>query len=117
MDSRRFKPYEARCASPTMYGSIEAGPSRLPPLLPYDAQPITQPTGGRPETTADAEQDQPLTEEEEAPVSDFYCSPVPRVNHCSFDVRKPRPGAPVAKGYRAPTASGTKKIYSSCEHG
>ena len=109
-DSRRFKPYEARCARPTMYGDTEAGPSRLP-------QPITQPTGGIPETTADAAQNQPITEEEEAPVSGFYCSPVPRVNDCSSDVRNPRPGVPAAKGYHAPIASETKKIYSSCEYG
>ena len=117
VDSRRFKLYGVYYANSTIYENTEAGPpSQLPPQVLYDTRRTIRPTGGMPETTADAEH-QPLTEEEEAPVSDFYCSPVPRVNDCSSDIRNPRPDAPAAKGYHAPIASGIKKIFSSCEYG
>ncbi|KAF9648629.1 hypothetical protein BDM02DRAFT_2210417 [Thelephora ganbajun] len=97
-DSQRFTPYEKYGARLKTHGTVEAGPSTrmfLPILC--DTPPTTQPTGGISETTADAEQAKTITEDE-APVSNFYCSPIPRVTDCLLDVRHPKPGAPVEKG-------------------
>ena len=43
------------------------------------APPAMHPSGGLSETTADAETNQTSTEEDVTPVSDFYCSKIPRV--------------------------------------
>ena len=52
--------------------NAEAGPSNLaPPFIPYVAPPPTNPTGGTSEATADAENNQTVTEEDAAPVSNF----------------------------------------------
>ena len=60
-------------ARPNLRWNVEEGPStqRLPPI-PYHTPPTTETTGERSETTADAEQYNTGTEEEEPPVSDFY---------------------------------------------
>jgi len=117
IETRRFTPYGTHHTRASLYGDPGAAPAltQLPPI-PYDIQSITQPTGGTPGITADAEHNQPFTEEE-ASVSDFYCYPILRVTDCLFDVRHPGPGAPAAKGLTAPTAGGTRGIYASCENG
>jgi len=92
MDSRWFTPYGTYGARPIIYGTAEVGQStQVPPPIPYNTWSTIQPTGGIPETTANAEQHQPNTEEEESAVGDFYCSPIPHVVDCLFDVRRLRP--------------------------
>jgi hypothetical protein len=83
--------------------NAEAGPSTLAlPPVPYVGPPTSQPSGGISETTADAETKETITEEDEAPVSDFYCSHIPRVTESLFGVRSPsEPGSPTAKDDRA----------------
>jgi len=92
IESRRFMPYGTSAARPNVYGTAEAGASNQMPLpILYDTPQITQPTGGTPEATADAETNQTTTEEEKTPVSDFYCPPIPRVTDCLFGVSHPEP--------------------------
>ena len=58
-------------------GNAEAGSSTLaPPPVPYVGLPTLQPSGGISETTADAEQPNQITEEDEVPVSNFYRSQI-----------------------------------------
>jgi len=103
-------PYETSTARLSVYGIVEAGTStQMPPSTLYGPPQITQPTGGIPEMTADAEQNSTTTEEEESPVSDFYCSRIPRVTDRLFGVRHPKP--------ETPTVSGPRRISASCEHG
>ena len=53
--------------------------------------PTLQPTGGsKPETSADAEKYQTTTEGDNAPVSDFYRTHVPRVTGWSIQRKKTR---------------------------
>jgi len=78
MSTWRFKPYDASRARPNEHGNAEAGPSNLVPI-PFVAQLTAHPSGGTSETTADAETNQTITEEDAAPVSNFYCSHVPHV--------------------------------------
>ncbi|KAF9779728.1 hypothetical protein BJ322DRAFT_1086105 [Thelephora terrestris] len=79
--TRRFQPYGTSRAREPEQWNAEAGPSTVTlPQTPYVGSPTPEPTGGFiPETTADAENDQHITEEEEAPVSDFYRSHIPHV--------------------------------------
>jgi len=111
-------PYDTYHDRNGMYGNPEAGPSNKasPPFPDGDWQ-TAQPTGGTPETTADAEQNQTTTEDDEIPVSNFYCSPVPHVTDRLFDVRHPEPGAPVAKGHHALTASEIAGTCANCRYG
>ena len=64
------------------------GPARDLALLqapPYVPPPRLKPTGGLiPESTADADTDEKITEEEESVVSDFYRSHLPRVTDSSI---------------------------------
>ena len=77
MRMRQFQPYWTPHARSNEHINAEAGPSTLAPPL---VAPLTiHPSGGSPETTADAENNEIDTEEDEAPVSNFYCSHVPRV--------------------------------------
>jgi len=77
MQTWRFRPYVAPRAE---HGNAEAGPSTLvSPPAPYVAPLFTYPSGGHTEATADADQYQTITEEDKAPVSDFYCSQIPHV--------------------------------------
>ena len=79
MHTRRFQPYGAPRARSDEHTNAEAGPSNLvPPLVPYVAPPPTNPSGGNTEVTADAG-NQKVTEENAAPVSNIYCSRIPRV--------------------------------------
>ena len=111
---RRFTPYETYNTRHGMYGNAEAGPStRLPPPIPHSTWPTIPPTGGESETTADAEQNQSVTEEEETPVSDFYCSPVHHVTDRLSGVRYPEPDAPAAMGQHAPTVRGIAVMSAS----
>ena len=60
--------------------NAEAGPStQVLPSIPYVDPPAPQPSGGISETTANAEKNKTITEEEEVPVSSFYCSRIPHV--------------------------------------
>ena len=96
MDSQWFQPYGTHRA---MYGNAEAGPStQPPPPIPYGVWQTAQTTGGTSETAANAETNKTFTEEDETPVSDFYCSPVPRVTDHLLGVRHLGSGAPMAKG-------------------
>ena len=114
MDSCRFSPYEIYSAPPSLYGNTEGRTvTQILPTIPYHTSQTTQPTRGTSETTADAEHNQTITEENESPVSSFYCSHVPRVIDCLFDVRRPGPGAPAGKGWPVPTASGARRTSAS----
>ena len=74
------QPYGMPYARPNEHRNAEAGPSTLvPPLAPYAALPTTHPSGGTSETTADADNNETITEDDTAPVSNFYCSRVPHV--------------------------------------
>lgn len=80
MSTARFHPYGTPRAHRNEHWNAEAGPSTLvPPPAKHMARPTTHPSGGTSEATADAETQQPITEEETAPVSNFYWSCVPRV--------------------------------------
>jgi hypothetical protein len=107
---RQFQPYGTHHARPNERRNVEAGPSTLiPPPAPYLTPQTTNPSGGTSEATADAENNQPVTEEEEAPVSSFYCSHIPRVTERSFGVRRP--------DAHAMTASDISKICIGCVPG
>ena len=80
MQTWRFQPYGTPRAFQNEYGNAEAGPSTLvPPLIPHLAPLTTPPSGGIPEATANAEYNQLTTEEDRAPVSNFYCPHIPHV--------------------------------------
>jgi len=80
MPAWQFQPYGTPRARPNEHMNAEAGQSTLvPPLTPYPALPTASPSGGLPETTADAKNDQTITDEDSAPVSNFYCSHIHRV--------------------------------------
>ena len=79
----RFQPYGRSRTRPNEHRNAEAGPSTLaPPPIPHVGPPTPQPSGGISETTADAE-NQTISEEDKAPVSDFYCSHIPHVTEWS----------------------------------
>jgi len=67
----RFQPYGRSYARRSEHRNAEAGPSTLLPApVPFVGYPTLQPSGGMTsETTADAEDKQPITEEKKAPVS------------------------------------------------
>ena len=80
MQTWRFRPYEAPRARSSEHANAEAGPSNsAPPLAPYEAPSPTNPSGGISEAAADAEKNTQGTEEDVAPVSNFYCSHIPHV--------------------------------------
>lgn len=111
-DGRWFAPHDA------YHGNAEAGPSaQLPPPIPHGTRPTAQPIGGTPETTADAETNKPITEEDETPVSDFYYSLIPHITDRLSGIRHPGPCVPAAKGWHVPTANETAGTYSNCGHG
>ena len=117
-DSRRFMPYGVYVPRHSVHGVVEAGPStQRYPHIPYGTLPTIQPTGRIPETTANAEQNELTTEEEESSVSGFYCSPIPHVADCLLDVRRPRPDSPAAKGHHASTVGGPRRVLTGYGHG
>jgi len=80
MSKVRFHPYGMPHARLKEHWNAEAGPSTLvPPPIPYMALPTTHPSRGISEATADAESNDTITEEDAAPVSDFYQSHIPHV--------------------------------------
>ena len=80
MPTERFQPYGMSHTRLNEYRNAEAGPPTLMvPPVPYVGPPMLQLSGGRSPTTADAESTHKATEEEEVPVSKFYCSHIPRV--------------------------------------
>ena len=119
MPTGRFQPYGMSRTRPNEYRNAEAGPSTLTaPLIPYVGLPTSQPSGGISETAADAATTQTNTEEEEAPVSNFYCSRIPHVTEWSFGVRSPNgPGSPAAKESHATTVCGRRESLASCATG
>ena len=80
MSTGRFQPYGMFHTHSNEYWNAEADPSALvaPPATYVDPS-VPQPSGGISETTADAETNQTLTEEDKVPVSKFYCSRIPHV--------------------------------------
>ena len=109
------EPYPMRYIDSDEYANIEAGLSNFVPLYTtYMAQPFTNPSGGSSEATADAEHAIKFTEENAAPVSNFYCSHVPRVTGSVFDVG--RPGSPHPQGslsVRRPCVRSFSSRYAS----
>jgi len=80
MSTWRFQPYGVSHIRLNERANAEAGPSTQPlPPITYVAPPITYPSGGTSEATADAETNNSTTEEDTAPVSNFYCSRTPHV--------------------------------------
>ena len=79
-----FRPYGIpRHTHPYEHRNAETGQSTLTsPLVPYVGPLAPQPSGGKSETTADAENEQTDTEETR-PVSNFYCSHFPHVTEWS----------------------------------
>ena len=115
----RFQPYGMSHTRPNEYWNAEAGLSiMVAPPAQYVHPPTWQPSGGIPETTADAETTQTFTEEDKVPVSDLYCSHIPRVTEWSFGVRhQSGPGSPAVKGDHATTVCGRRRISASCATG
>lgn len=72
--------------------NAEAGSSSfVPQHITYMAQPPTNPSGESSEAMADDENPKTFTEEHAAPVSNFYCSHVPRVTEWVFGVGRQGP--------------------------
>ena len=91
---------------------MQEGPSTIAlEEVPYVGSQTPPPTGGLiPETAADAKEQQQITEGEEAPVSNFYRSNIPRVTHWSFGIRRsPGPrGSEMATEYPAQVVRGSR---------
>ena len=118
LDSWRFTPYGGYSARPITHGTTVARPStHIPLYIQHYAPPTIQPTGGLSETAANAEHNQTYTEEDESPVSDFYCSRIPHVSDRLLDVRQLSPDAPAGKGFHACTVSGTRRVPTSYGRG
>ena len=95
MQTHRYSSYEMPHSHSTKYTNTEAGPAYFAPQpAPYTSHPPTNPSGGLSERTADAEQANNITEEEEIQVSNFYCSHVPHVTEWVFDIRNPGAAQP-----------------------
>ena len=111
IDMWQTEPYLTHYTDSDEYANTEAGPLYFVPLhTPYMAQPFTNPSGGSSEATADAETHQTFTEESVAPVSNFYCSHVPRVTESVFDVG--RSGASHPQGSRSVRRLGVRSFSS-----
>ena len=93
MKKYRRQPYSLPRAYSNERTNAEAGPSNLAAPLPAN------PSGGTSETSADAEKSDSETEEDVAPVSNFYCSRVPRVSERAFGVRPSAPEAPEGRDH------------------
>ena len=90
MSTVRFQPYWTARAHPDEHRDAGVGPSTLvPPQIPYVALPTAHPSGGTSEATADAENNDSITEEDTAPASNFYCSRIPHGTESPSDVRSP----------------------------
>ena len=119
MSAGKYQPYRRFCVQQGEHR--EAGPSTLaPPPIPYVGLPALQPSGGViSEPVADAESTQITVEEDRVPVSNFYCSHIPRAIEWSSGVRQ-SPSGPSALGAKdllAPTARGCRRTLSSCSTG
>jgi hypothetical protein len=107
--TRRFQPYGTSRTRAIEYANAEAGPSTLaPPPVPYLGPPAPEPSGGLlSETSADAEQPIPISENDEVPVSALYRSHIPHKTEWLFSVKR-RSGQefpPPARQNLADTAS------------
>ena len=100
LQPRRFQPYGTLSRTRMIeHTNVEAGPSTLvPPRAPYVGLPAPNPSGGLSGTAVDAENNQTNTEENKAPVSNFYRSHALRVAEWSSRRQKPtRKRAPRGK--------------------
>ena len=88
----------------------------LPPIRSLGL-PTMEPSGGIPETSADAETDPSSAEEDEAPVSHFYHSHILHAPNGSFGVRNQAPPGHLVTGpslkFAVISASGDKKIHAN----
>ena len=110
------EPYLTYYTDSDGYANTEAGPSYYVPLHTlYMAQPFTNSSGELSEATADTEHRNKLTEENVAPVSNFYCSHVPRVTESVFDVG--RPGSPHPQGSHSVRGPDVGRFSSKCASG
>ena len=75
MSTGQFQPYGMTHTHSNEYWNVDAESSTLvtPPATYVDPR-MPQPSGGISETTADAGKNQTTTEEDQVPVSNFYCS-------------------------------------------
>ena len=99
MKEYRRQPYSLPRTYANERTNAEAGPSNLAALPPAN------PSGGTSETSADAEKHNSKTEEDAAPVSNFYCSRILRVSERAFGARSSTLQAPEC---RAQGGAGTK---------
>jgi len=113
MSGRQFQPYGTPSARPNEHTDAEA--TLMPPLIPYPALPTAGPSGGLPETTADAETDQTGTDEDTATVSNFYCSHIHHVTERSFGVR--RLDEPEVRENHVSGVSGRTRMPAGCAPG
>lgn len=111
----RFQPYKPSRARANEYRNAGVGPSTLvPPPVPYVGSSMLQPSGGISETTADADENKTTTEEDKAPVSNFYRSHIPHVTERSDAERPPSGlGSLTAKDHLASTACGCRRMRES----
>jgi hypothetical protein len=106
------KPHCARASEQT---NAEAGPSSLPPLILPVNPPTVQPPRGQSETTVDAEHNESNVEEDEAPVSDFYHSHIPRVSDPLFGVKSQT--GPRHENEFESTSAGSGRIHVNWSNG
>lgn len=116
--TRRFQPYGTFRAREAEHQNAEADPLAITlAQVAHVDLPTPQPTGGlTPEITADAETDETFTEEQEAPVSNFYRPHIPRVTDWSFGIRRnpSAQGSHTAREYLAQVASRSRKTSRRC---
>ena len=114
--SQRFRPYEAPRARGNEYWNTEAEP---PTLVTARAQNVgsttLQPTGGIPETVANANTTEISTEEEKVPVSHFYRPSILHVTDWLCDIRcLSGPCDPRDKGSLARAVRRNRLMAMSC---
>ena len=104
------EPYLTHYADSDEYANIDAGPPYLVPLhTPYMAHPSTNSSGGSSEATVNAGNTTKFTEDA-VPISNFYCSHVPRATESVFDVG--RSGASHPQGSRSVRRLGVRSFSS-----
>ena len=95
--TNRLKPYETRHVrtAEREIAAVEPSTFAYPPVI-HVGLPIPGPSGGLlSETSADAEQTETITEQDEVPVSNFYRSHTPHATECLFSV-----GSPGSQGFQ-----------------
>ena len=114
--TRQFQPYGTSYARVNKHRNAEAGPSTLlPPLVPYVDLPTPQHSGGIPETTADADTNKAIAEEDKTTVSNVYHAHIPHAIEWSCGARLPSGlGALVVKDDLAHSTYRCRKMEASC---